>query len=50
MPANPKEDVVVYLDKNDKATTKDKATQVRILTTDEQGNRLEVYGVMEPKP
>jgi hypothetical protein len=46
-------DVVVYLDENDEPTAKEKAVKVRILTTDAQGNRLEVYGEinkLEAKP
>jgi hypothetical protein len=37
-------DIVVFMDDNENVVPKEKATRVRILTTDEQGDRLEIYG------
>ncbi len=36
---------VIYLDDHDRPTSKEKATQVRILL-EEEGERLEIYGII----
>ncbi len=41
------EDIVFYSDDEGNEVPKDKATRVRIVTTDDQGNRLETWGVFE---
>lgn len=39
------EDIVFYSDDDGNEVPKDKATRVRIVTTDDRGNRLETWGV-----
>ncbi|NIO21961.1 MAG: hypothetical protein GTN76_14830 [Candidatus Aenigmarchaeota archaeon] len=38
---------IIYLDDHDRPTSKEKATQVRILL-EEEGERIEVYGIITP--
>jgi hypothetical protein len=42
-------DIVVFMDDDGNVVPKDQATRVQIVTTDDQGKRHEVYGVIEKK-
>jgi hypothetical protein len=41
-------DMIIFLDDQGNPCPKEEATQARILTTDDKGHRLEVYGIIEP--